>query len=330
MCRLGGTRLVARQEKRLQIGEGGGGAVAEGDRLADLQVARDAPILHPAPIFGRHQGEIAERLPRAADLIRRVERRGPEALQRLTRYGQGGGAARRGEGGRAQRRERALRGGARVRATTRAVGGGEDGEIPLGERGGLGAARGEALRLGAFQRVQRIVEPRLIGIEQIGAHRDHGVGRVALARDQLGDRHGSIGLGAREAGRLPEFAHHQPRLRRGGIPCLQRPLDRQIRATEDGGPDLGAGVGEVRHIARGEQCGEACARTLVRRGGEPPQRRAERRLVDPLCRGDRPLRRVGVARDIQLRRDQRRADRLCRADRRGLLVGTSGRCGDGQ
>ena len=57
--RLDATRRgpVAREEARLEVGERGRGAVAERDRLLDLEVLRDAPVADAASVLDRDEAE---------------------------------------------------------------------------------------------------------------------------------------------------------------------------------------------------------------------------------------------------------------------------------
>ncbi len=50
------------------------------------------------------------------------------------------------------------------------IGRSEDGEVTFGEGRGFGAAIDKALGIGAAQIGQRLIEARLVGVQQIGAH----------------------------------------------------------------------------------------------------------------------------------------------------------------
>ena len=80
-----GARGVALGELVAQVGEGRGGAGAEGDRLLDLEVERHAVVVDAAVVLDRHEREEAQQLLRAAGGLVGREGRGGEALERRDR-----------------------------------------------------------------------------------------------------------------------------------------------------------------------------------------------------------------------------------------------------
>ena len=79
---LSGRGGVAAEEDRLEVGERGGRAVAERDRLLDLEVEHDAPVADAASVLDRDELGEAQELAGAPQLLRVGERRGAEALER--------------------------------------------------------------------------------------------------------------------------------------------------------------------------------------------------------------------------------------------------------
>ena len=140
-----GSRSV---ELALEVRERGGGAVAEGDRLLDLERDRHAAVVDAVAVLDRDQVEEADELGGAARLLLGREGCGDEALEH----------ARRGVGGRregvrvAQARAGELREGrvglvARGRPARALVLGREDQPEPGRLRGGLGEPGVEAALL---------------------------------------------------------------------------------------------------------------------------------------------------------------------------------------
>ena len=81
--RLDATRrgAVAREEARLEVGERRRRAVAERDRLLDLEVLRDAPVADAAPVLDRDEAEEPVELTGPAQRLLGRERSSPEALE---------------------------------------------------------------------------------------------------------------------------------------------------------------------------------------------------------------------------------------------------------
>ena len=65
------VRRVALGELVAQVVEGGVGGGLERDRLLDLEVERDAPVLDAAPVLDRHERDEAQQLLGAAGRLRR-------------------------------------------------------------------------------------------------------------------------------------------------------------------------------------------------------------------------------------------------------------------
>ena len=61
-----GARAVALGQLVAQVGEGALRAGAEGDRLLDLEVERDPPVVDAAPVLDRHERQEAQQLLGAA------------------------------------------------------------------------------------------------------------------------------------------------------------------------------------------------------------------------------------------------------------------------
>ena len=80
---------VARDEHALEVGDRLRGAVAERDRLLDLEGHRDAPVRDAALVLDRDEREEAKELAGAPDLLLARERRGPEAFERRVDRGAG-------------------------------------------------------------------------------------------------------------------------------------------------------------------------------------------------------------------------------------------------
>ena len=130
---------VALGERGLEVGERGRRALAEGDRLLDLERDRHAAVVGAVAVLDRHQVEEAHELRGAARLLLGREGGGGEAVERLRHVAAGGleggelalagGLLQRGEGARGLR---GGRGAARPLVARR-----EDGPEPGGLGGGL-------------------------------------------------------------------------------------------------------------------------------------------------------------------------------------------------
>ncbi len=81
---------VALGECRLEVGERGGRALAEGDRLLDLERDRHAAVVGAVAVLDRHQVEEAHELRGAARLLLGREGGGGEAVEGLRHVAAGG------------------------------------------------------------------------------------------------------------------------------------------------------------------------------------------------------------------------------------------------
>ena len=235
--------LVLEREQVLEVTEGLGGAVAERDRLLDLEVERDLSVLHAAPVLDRDEGEEAQELPGAPQLLLPGERSGAEALECRVDLGLGRFDA--GVVPGLRRGHELLEGGGGRAGVGRGpllrVGSCERGEVAAGERSRARAADVEALLGGGGDCLERGAQPGLVRVEEVGADRRRGgaCGEPALREPLQGER--SVGAGPGEAGRLAELADEKPRARlvdvsRGRGRC--RALD---RLGEHGSPGGRAG-----------------------------------------------------------------------------------------
>ena len=189
-----GARAVALGQLVAQVGERALRAGAEGDRLLDLEVERHPPVVDAAPVLDRHEREEAQQLLGAARGLLGREGRRREAVE-----GAGGLRARRQErlAARQRRVAQAREGGAGARGGGRAavlrVARGQDGEVALGLRRGLGAADRQVALLAAGGVVEQLAQARLVGVEQVLG--DGGAGRAGAepAGLQAPERDGGVG-----------------------------------------------------------------------------------------------------------------------------------------
>ena len=165
---------VALQQHRLDVVERAQRSRLERDRLLDLEVAQDAAIRDAAAVLDRHERRERAHLAGAAALLARRERRGAERVEALR------------ERGDERRRPRAPRparaavvSGARSRAiavsgaapTWERYDGASTLPEPLRQRRLLRCADGEPAGERGRDRAERVAQPGLVGVEQIGAQR---------------------------------------------------------------------------------------------------------------------------------------------------------------
>ena len=157
-------REVAGGEIRLEVAEGDRGAVAEGDRLLDLDRHDDRPVRDAACVLDRDEPEVADQLAGAARLLRRRERRGTEreevVLDRGRRRGRSRPACRSARRRRGRRRRRSSRTAAaspRCRRTRRGGSTSSRARSPPIRPPSRGTARGARRRC---RRATRVAAPR--------------------------------------------------------------------------------------------------------------------------------------------------------------------------
>ena len=279
-------RRVAGDEHALEVGEGPRRAVAEGDRLLDLEPLRDPAVAHSALVLDGHEREEALHLPGAPDQLLLGERRGPEAQHHIVdrpARGPGGGVVACGGGGDqvAERsREPVGCGGAALLA----VGGLEQGEVAARERRRLSAADVEPRLRGGLHVVELRPHEPLIGVEQIGAGAPGGLGSRQRALLECGECRRRVGGCARKARRRPELAHEQPAAGAGDVAAPGRSHGLPGGVGEERCPGLGARDRQPERVAR-LGCPDAAdergvdrrqRRGGVRCGGEAATHRAAR------------------------------------------------------
>ena len=214
--------LALEREQVLEVAEGLRGAVAERDRLLDLEVERDSAVLRrrARTRSGRGRGSAGAGRRAAAPPPRRAARRGSPRAPRRSRPGP-------------PRRRRRLPACAAATSSSKAasaaaglgrgallrVGGRERGEVAARERRGARAADVEVLLGGGRHRLERGAQPRLVRVEEVGADRRRG--RAAASRpfrERLEGERG-VGAGPREARRLAELADEEPGARLSTSPA---------------------------------------------------------------------------------------------------------------
>ena len=302
--RVGGGG-VALGELVAEIVEGGVGGAPERDRLLDLEVERDAPVLDAAAVLDRHERDEAQQLLGAAGRLLGGERGGGEAVERLVDLAArvGGGLLVAGLGGVAERTERRGGCGRGGRAAVLLVAGGEDVPVAGGLRCGLGLARREALAARGVGVLEQLALACLVGVEQVLGDRDAGGSRRELALTEPGDGGGRVCARAREARGGAEVAQQQPRAGGGGVAAARAVERDRVGAGEQRGLHLAARGGQRAAIAapRGPlgDAQRAPQRPVGRRGVRPqraPQDAAIRRAgtpdvalhLRPACRGSGP------------------------------------------
>ena len=187
--RVGGGR-VALGELVAEVVEGGVGGGGERDRLLDLEVERDPPVLDAAAVLDRHERDEAQQLLGAARRLLGGERRGGEAVERLVDLaaGVGGGLRVAGLGGVARSSAKARAGGVRGgRAAVLLVARREDLPVAGGLGGGLGLAGGEALLARGVGVLEQLAQARLVGVEQVLGDREPRRARRQLALGEPAD-----------------------------------------------------------------------------------------------------------------------------------------------
>ena len=173
---LAGRSRVAGEQLGRDVRERDRHAVAEADRLLDLECQRDAGSLDAAVVLDRHEPQEAVELSRAARLLRRLRavRRGSlRAVARSRRPN----ARPPPDGPRAACSspvKRLLELGERCVAALAAVARLEDRRVAAGERRFLGQASGEAAAGGRDGVVEGGAQLCLVGVEQIGPDRPCG------------------------------------------------------------------------------------------------------------------------------------------------------------
>ena len=257
LSRRGG---VAAEEDRLEVGERGGRAVAERDRLLDLEVEHDAPVADAASVLDRHELGEAQELAGAPQLLRVGERGGAEALERALEPDE---RARRGAGVRLADEPGDERVGSRGGggAALRDVGGAHDAPVAGGRRGGLGSPHVEAGDRRRVHHVERRAETAVVRVQQVGPHRRGSRGRPELALGEPVERERRVGRGAREPRRRAELAHEEPAPGGRGVAARGRGRRLEVRGADDRRPDARPGRrrSRGRRRARGADSARASA-----------------------------------------------------------------------
>ena len=247
-------------------------AVAERDRLLDLEVVDDAPAVDAARVLDRHELEEPLELAGAAHLLRlgRAAPRGsPRAPRSILPSGADGVASRRRVTH--ERRERGRRHRGLARAALRPVRGTDDVPVAGGRaRPPRPVSRRSRAIVASTDVRERRAEPAVVRVEQVRAHRrggprgTHGAAREAVERER------GVGGGAREPGRRAELADEQP----------------ATRASRGRRVDAAAVASLVGRAQDGRPRGCPCGRE-ARAGRRPRRRRAPRGRVRrrrPRCR----------------------------------------------
>ncbi len=231
---------VTLDEHALEIGDGLRSAVAERDRLLNLERHRDTAVRDSTLVLDRDESEEAEELAGAPDLLLGRERSGPEALE-------GGVDGRtslrvrapvRGQGRGHQAIE--VRGGARALGgvALSLEGGPEDGEVPARDRGLGGDPRAEAVLRSFVRGLERGSQKCLVGVEVVGADGCGSLLRRALAVGEQVERERGVGTRSGETRRRPKLPDEKPALRLGHRARLDRAEHLGIRRAENRDAEL--------------------------------------------------------------------------------------------
>ena len=287
-----GGREVAGGEVGLELAEGDGGAVAERDRLLDLDRHDDAAVRDSPSVLDGHEPEVADQLAGTARLLRGRQRCRAEREQVVLDRGCRRGGRRRlaRPGGADEALEGAIElrcGGLAALAGERAA---EDPPVAASRRRRPGRLLGEP----GTERVagvgERRAQERLVRVEKVAADRAHGTRAGDDAVRERGDRDARRGARVREAGDGLELADEEPLPGPVEVACARRGENRLVCAGErcrprgrclhrevDAAPLRrdGAGRAAEAHGARARGGGEA-VRKLPRRGGRPAACRRER------------------------------------------------------